>query len=1293
MAAGSGVVVSEALMAAETWSAVVDFNLVLRSLLWDSANKRPYDLWAYIYDDPTGGDLLYPPLQLTTFDGDEEGLILGGVGVLTDLGSGGIGPTIVDREYVSGFDKLSNGSFDLDDLYWQRPAEGSLWVLLAGTATNAGGLHTDDVLEYDRKFPTRPGHEHRATAVSVSGLGRLRIRTIYEGTFHPADLLVNGDFEAGASGWAAATNLAIVASGARSGTYAMRVSPIPKPQLISGSEFASGAGWNVGATHTISDGTLIASPNTQPQYIADPGFETGGGWTDQIGPPSRPMSNDIDIVNDPANAYGGTGGAATSTTSTVPLTVNNKSEYDSWLASMPNGTSFPTFEANSLADPNRGASGYVQDFNGTWTSGAATPVPLTINNFGTYNSWLASMPNGTSYPTFEANDLGDANRGVSGYIQDFDGGWVPESATPGPAAYVMSVGPITQHQVFINADFGAGLTNWYASSSDADPHAVWITDVGGGNNGTDGLRTVGWSTAGRPGPELVKYLRADSVAGSGVDTYAVAPGETYTAEAYVRGHPGTDGSFYISLMIPHPSVPAHDLWFVSKEIFAPPNDVNQWVRLTIENVTIPANRLVINALAEAHNHSLGHYSLDTYTLTRTRGNRAQINSDATYAVSADTEYELAALVRSDVEGQVGSVRIGVILSGAGLDDEVVDIDKGFTDYEWSRTVLKFKPRAGYTSARPFVAGLDIIGEPTWIDNITLTKVSKNTAISTHTPFAVTTDQRYLLSADVTTVGATRGEITVGVHLTGPGVTLTEVEVSHGVGDARPKAISVEVRPPPGYTTATPYVRSTDIEGGTFTVDAMRLVKMDNNSDSSAGSTIPVTPERTYRWLQAVRSGTALQRGTVRLSVRCTRAGYEDVTFDSSNMEPTAGAWKFIDFSFTPPSGYDEIIPTIIGTDVEGDYWFLDDGSLRDTDSSTMVFEAVTANNPSAVTPYVDSTAPDGAETVRVAVVVEQGSSTWTVNAVTLVRTDGTPATGASIVADLLIHPQTGNPLSIGAGTITAPAVIPSDVVIQNRTSRDALDYLCGVLYPELLEYRVLPTDPPTLDVGPAATVFDTHDPADALLPEDLDVEELSNPSSDITDRPTEVTVLGAELAKVSGGTFLITATAQVPGPTRYDGNNNVVVRTKYVSDGTVDHVGYAQALATDLAAAEAEPPLILTAKLSGKDTRADSPPGTTIYAYEPEAGLEDPDVVTTIEGATVFPRATRVLSRERVHGPSHRIVMRRPDGTEFPLTGVRWSEEDAVVLTIGDRLPEWIADPQGRATGDQYLADRAKRPR
>lgn len=1172
MAAGRGVVVTEQLMAAETLSAVIDFSPERKALLWDATEKRPRDLWAYIYDDPTGGDLLYPPLQLTSVEGDEEGLVLGGVGILAELGSGGIGPTIVDREYVSGANKLSNASFDLDDLYWVRAADGSMWVIAVGSATNAGGLAADDTLEYDRKFPTRPGHAYRVLVAGVTGTGRMRVRTIYEGHFHPADLLVNGGFESGAGvGWAAATNLAIVASGARTGTYAMRVSPIPKPQLIPNSGFESGStGWIVGA--------------------------------------------EMSVVSDPSEALNGSGVLRCEPIPYPQLLVN------------------PSFE--------HATPGF------SWTPSAIGDIAIIIGD--------------------------------------------PTNARAGNN--VMRIGPITQHQVFTNADFGAGLTNWFESSTDAEPHlGIFAPEIGGGVDGNDGIITEGWSTAGRTGPEIIKYLRADKTAGGGVEAYDVASGEAYRAEAYVHGHPGTDGSAYISLMIPHPSVPAGDLWQKSEQIFAPPHDDNRWTILHVD-ITIPANRSLINALFEVHDHSLGYWSIDHFTLTRTRGNRDR-TTGSLYTVEPNQSYRLTGFVRSAVTHQVGSMQLGVKLYGPGGATETVETDQGHTDFEWARVKVEFTPDDGYVSAEPFVGGMDIFGGPMWIDSMALHRTSNNIRQTTQAGVAVIPDQRYLLAADVRADQfVTRGTVSVGITFSAAGLPDVTEMVAQQDTENEWVRVTKEVTPPPGYGAGFVFVRSQDTEGGSFYIDNLTLTKMDNNADSSAGTAIAVTPERTYRWTQAVRSGTALQRGTVKLSVRCTRDGYPDVVFDSSPMEATAGDWKFIDFSFTPPSGYDEVIPSLVGIDVEGDYWYFDDGELRDTDTATMVFDT-TADNPGLATVLVDSTAPAGAETVRVALVVEQGSSSWTVGSASLARTGVTPATAASIVADLLEHPQTGLPLAIEAGTITAPAVIPYDVVIQNRTNRDTLDYLCNVVADPQLEYRVLPTDPPTIDVGPASVVFSTHSPADALLPGDLDVEELSDPVTDIADRPTEVTVLGAELEKVSGGTFLVTATAQVPGTIRYDLNGNAIVRTKQVSDGTVDHVGYAQALADDLAAREAEPPLVLTAKLSGKDTRADSPPGDTVHAYHPESGVEDTDVTEVIEGQVVNPRAVRVLTRERAHGPGHRIVMRRPDGTEFPLTGVRWSEEDATVLTIGDRLADWQADPQGLSAGEQYRRDRASRPR
>ena len=170
------------------------------------------------------------------------------------------------------------------------------------------------------------------------------------------------------------------------------------------------------------------------------------------------------------------------------------------------------------------------------------------------------------------------------------------------------------------------------------------------------------------------------------------------------------------------------------------------------------------------------------------------------------------------------------------------------------------------------------------------------------------------------------------------------------------------------------------------------------------------------------------------------------------------------------------------------------------------------------------------------------------------------------------------------------------------------------------------------------------------------------------------------------------------GPT-----HNIMVRVLPTVGGTVHNAPVTIVFGDDAGGGEAAfaPPAVTfqaldtgwaNVTLSGKDTRPFKN-GDTVYAYEPESGLSDLDNSIIIEGNTVFPRACRVLRDQAVLGPSHRIVMRRPDGTEFPLPGVRWSPEDALVLTIGDRLPQWSADPQGASAGEQYIRDRSSRPR
>lgn len=1177
-------VVKEGIMEDGDVSIDVDYTPELYALLWDAYNQRPHTLFMQVRDDDDDS-LLYPPFVLRRIDGDERGLTIGGPGIGWTLGKGDTGPTIVEREYLSGADMLSNGSFTLDDLYWRRPSEGSLWQMAHGVATNLGGLHTDDVLEYDLPFPARPGNEYVATAVGAYGEGNLRVRIIFTGRFNPPNLITNGDFELGAIGWTSAANIAIVAAGARNGAYAMRISPIPKPQLVVNGDFSAGSsGWTLPATFSVLSGGLIASPNVQPQYIADPHFETLAGWTDVLGPVDRPMSDDIDIVSDGTNARTGVG--------------------------------------------------------------------------------------------------------------------------------VMRVGPVTQHQVFANADFGSGFANWFASSTAAEPDWTWwYLDPTEGNNGTPCARTIGWSTAGYSSGPTIKYLRADFTNGGGVEPYPVKPGESYRLEGYVKFAPGSEGIVYISLMFPHPTVPNHDTWMLTDKLDGVEHADMRWNRLA-EDITVPANRFSVYCLCEVHNQGLGYTYFDTVTLTRTRGNRAQINSDATYEVIPDTRYQLSAVVRSGDNMSGGNVRIGVILTGDGVDPLVIDTDRGNTDFEWTRVTVEVRPPTGYTTAQPFVAGLDITGDPVWLDVMTFTKVENNSDTATGTPFDVTPDQRYILSADVTSIGATRGEIAVGVRLSGDGMSDQDVEVKPStLDDLKTKSVSIEVRPPQGYTVGVPYVRSTDVEGGVFAIDRIQLIKADNNSDSTTGTVMVVTPERTYRWTQPVWFDASLERGNVRLGVRCTRAGHDAETFYSSPMDKgeAGSTWQTLTFDFTPPSGYDRAYPIVVGTDTEAGYVYLDDGQIRDTDTTTVVYDVVTTD-PWGVSPSVTAVAPDGTESVRVAVLVETDAAQFTVGAVSLVRTDLEPATGDEIVADMLVDPVTGDPLSIGAGDIDCPEFLDADWHIVNLHNRDALDHYCKVLSNPPREWRITATDPPRLDCKERSALFVDHAPDHPTAPvvlvdahiKDPDVEEMDPPEVDVTDRPSEIKVIGAERELVGGGTMLISATADVPGDVERGYNNLPMVRTQIVSSGTIDHQGYAGAYAADLAERAANPPLAVsiilneidddTAAALGIDARPAYDVGDWIYAYKPTAGLLDEANETTINGAAVFPMRVRVLDRERSHGPGVYVTMRRPDGSTFPLPGINYGV-DRTALTVGDRLPEWVVDPQGKAEGVQYVKDRASRPR
>lgn len=496
------------------------------------------------------------------------------------------------------------------------------------------------------------------------------------------------------------------------------------------------------------------------------------------------------------------------------------------------------------------------------------------------------------------------------------------------------------------------------------------------------------------------------------------------------------------------------------------------------------------------------------------------------------------------------------------------------------------------------------------------------------------------------------------------------------------------------------VRNTD---GRWWFSNFLLQRVIGNIDSLLGQTVNVTGERTVRFTLPCKGSTVLvDEATARLIVILTGPGRDDITLRSADQKQTKGEVVNITLDVKAPSGYTTATAHLEIQDVFNDYFYFGEMDVRDIDTATMVFDSAVG----AAT--VSSTAPAGAESVRVQLVAEEGA-TASVHGLSLIRTTASPATGEEIATALLLDPDTGLAMSIGAGTINAPDTIPNDIELVHRTSRDALDHLCNVVYPGGLEYRVTAEVAPLLDVASADTLFVDHAPgtAEAVvllggMVKDPDVEGVNPPETDVSDRATEIVVIGAERQLVSGGTLLVTATAQVPGPVEYDLHNRPIVRRRYVNAGTVDHFGYAQALADDLAEREAQPALVVPIVLNEIDdttaTALDVPlrpaygVGDWIYVDKPEAGLRDLDNATMIDGTTYFPRRVRVLERERalLNGT---IEMLRPDGTTFVLAGVTWSEASETRLVVGDRLPEWVADPQGRSEGVQYVEDRRSRPR
>lgn len=877
------------------------------------------------------------------------------------------------------------------------------------------------------------------------------------------------------------------------------------------------------------------------------------------------------------------------------------------------------------------------------------------------------------------------------------------ASAPGEAhsgTYVMKVGPNIRHQVLINADFGANLDHWYQSSTDSDPDpGTWEWDATAGNNGTGCARTTGWSTAGRPGPETIKYLRADAVLGGGVEPYTVTPGESYEGEGYIKGAPGTEGTAYVSVQIPHPTVPGHDIWMLTEKLTAPPHDDLRWTRVSISEFTIPDGRTQINVLAEVHDHGLGYWYFDTITITRTRGNRSRI-SLTPLAVEANTDYRVGASVRSAADHQYGSMKLGVTLrQSEDVDPEAFDTSESNTDYTWTRARVDFSPLDGYISAQIWVEGEDIVGAPIWVDDIVLEKVSNNSRETTGEPFPVIPDQRYLLGmTHISQSSVSRGTVTAGVRFTGvdsPPVNVVTLDDTFTGGEiVHP---TTEVSPPPGYTVATPFVRFTDVEGGYWDVTEVSLIKLDNNRTSTQSEEFPVTPERTYACVGSVISPANLQEGRVDLSVRLTAPDRPVQEIPIGTIEGTDGIWKLAANNFSPPSGYGTGRLIVVGVDITAASFHLDDFTIVDTDTSTAVYDAVSGSG-GAADIEVTTTIPNGAQRIHVSLVAEREGYGWMASQAGLARITAAPATAEDVIRAILVDPDTGAELSVSAGDIDAPDVISTDWEVRNRMLRDAMRELAATVASPALEWY---TDTARRQHwGPPAALFTDHAPGTAhqvvFLASDLYVEGLSPMDVDGTNRADRVKLIGSERPGSVTSTTTITATATDVAALSRDYNGRPSNRTLLIEDSVVNHQAAADTKAEAALAQNHRPAVTLQVDLSETRTYPDIRPGDWVYGHKPTAGWVERGryPVETAEG-TLFPRRARVLGRRRELGAGWRIVLRKGPGQEMelPSTSVRWGK-NRTTLTLGDRRPADITtDASGRPLTDAFLRARASSPR
>lgn len=779
---------------------------------------------------------------------------------------------------------------------------------------------------------------------------------------------------------------------------------------------------------------------------------------------------------------------------------------------------------------------------------------------------------------------------------------------------------------------------------------------------------------------------------------AVTPRQPYKLTAMVRSSAGTTGGS-VSVRALVTGAGKKDIVVESRQSATE----TEWVCLA---ATVTPPKGYTSALISITSLDIegDPFYVDDVEFLKDSNNSDSLSHASSVAVTAGQSYELSTYVRSSEGTRNGAIAVRALVTGAGKKDITVESRQGNTEEEWVCTSTTFTPPDGYTHALVSVVSTDVEGDPFYVDNVNLTKADNNKAhLERSSVVAVSPGSRYDLVGHIRSGPAvTRGSLTIGVILSGADLEDVIVDSTQRITDNEWVELVVPVTPGDGYTLARAFVDGIDIDSDSFYLDDLTLTRFTGNVVSITGAPFEVTPERTYRWTEWVRSSTDAE-GSIRLSVRFGGQSRPDVIFESSATGKEGDEWKQMEFRFTPPSGYDLATPSILATDVTGFFW-VDEGDIRDTDASTRAFDRIIGPGVGAFSLFsMDTATPEGAEKVRVELVAEAGSGTCTITNVSFSRV-GSAAVVRDIVHNLLLDPRTNLPTCLLPGRVFGDDTIRFDIHWRNLTARQALLQLCrnGAALP-VREFRANPDF--TLDFGQAHEICENR-PEIALVGGEIHVLEEPVVEQSYESLITDVTVIGADRDTPSGIRRVVTGVATADDLSALDRFGRTARRDRIVSEPTISHIGVADSYAEYQLSQANLPKENVTVgiadwrALGGPDkvTAPGSAPsfrvGDWVQVYKPEAGIEDTTNERVIRGKVVYPAKRRVASRTLSMGSgSFWAELIPPTGDPIRLPNVIWDETTEAELELGELLPEFATDPEGGSISNQFLRYRASVPR